>query len=119
DPHSLYERMKTASAGILKIAIQIKDAVDCLAIFKLLERAQRDGRTLIAIAMGSAGVLTRILGPSRGAFLTYGAAEAERGTAPGQVVATDLRAVYRIDQIDSDTMITGLVGMPVMHSVSP
>jgi len=119
DPHSLYERMRTASAGILKIAIQIKDAVDCLAIFKLLERAQRDGRTLIAIAMGSAGVMTRILGPSRGSFLTYGSLDHEMRTAPGQLSAHALREVYRLDQIDLQTEIMGLIGKPVSHSISP
>jgi shikimate dehydrogenase len=85
----------------------------------LLDRAQGDGRELIAIAMGAAGVATRILGPSRGAFLTYGALAAERGTAPGQPTARELRDVYRVHEIDKETKITGLVGLPVGHSVSP
>src|SRR5438445_2523885 len=65
-----YERMAASPARILKIAVQADDAIDCLRIFHLLERARRDGREMIAIAMGEAGVVTRILGPSRGAFLT-------------------------------------------------
>jgi 3-dehydroquinate dehydratase / shikimate dehydrogenase len=119
DPDALYERMKTAPAGILKIVIQIRDAVDCLAIFKLLDRAQRDGRTLIANAMGFPGVVTRILGPSRGSFLTYGSLEHEMRTAPGQLSARELREVYRLDQIDLQTEILGIIGKPVSHSISP
>jgi 3-dehydroquinate dehydratase / shikimate dehydrogenase len=119
DPDSLYKRMKTAPAGILKIAIQIKDAVDCLAIFRLLDRAQRDGRTLIAIGMGFPGVVTRILGPSRGSVLTYGSLEHEMRTAPGQLSAGELREVYRVDQIDLQTEILGVIGKPVSHSISP
>jgi len=115
----VYEQMAFTPARILKLAVKANDIVDCLDIFKLLERAGRDKRDLIAIAMGSAGVITRILGPSRGSFLTYGAAAVEGGTAPGQMLASELRSVYRIDKIDSDTAVTGLVGLPVMHSVSP
>jgi 3-dehydroquinate dehydratase/shikimate dehydrogenase len=111
--------MAATSARILKIAVQADDAIDCLPIFRLLERAQRNGREIIAIAMGQAGIMTRILGPSRGAFLTYGALDEEGATAPGQVTARDLREVYRSDRIDRQTEITGLIGQPVAHSLSP
>jgi len=69
--------------------------------------------------MGNAGVATRILGPSRGSFLTYGSLEDGTATAPGQVTARQLRSVYRIDEINNETMICGLIGRPVIHSVSP
>src|SRR5437588_10814268 len=72
-----------------------------------------------AIAMGDAGVITRILGPSRGSFLTYGSLEEERGTAPGQLTTRDLREVFRIDHIDLDTRVFGIMGHPVRHSLSP
>ncbi|HEY6804069.1 MAG TPA: shikimate dehydrogenase [Pyrinomonadaceae bacterium] len=119
DLDDLYERLSFTPARIIKLALKANDITDCLPILKLLDRARSEERDLIAIAMGDAGVVTRILGPARGAFLTYGALETEQGTAPGQVVATDLKTIYRIDQIDDDTIITGLVGRPVMHSVSP
>lgn len=115
----IYERMAATPASVLKIAVRANDAIDCLPIFKLLERAQSEGRKLIAIAMGQAGVVTRILGPSRGAFLTYGSLDDESATAPGQVTARELREVYRIDHIDRQTEITGLIGQPVGHSISP
>jgi 3-dehydroquinate dehydratase/shikimate dehydrogenase len=115
----IYERLASTPARILKIAVQADDITDCLRIFRLLDRARRDRRELIAIAMGAAGVLTRILGPSRGAFLTYGALANERGTAPGQPTASDLRDVYRIHELDADTRIMALMGSPVAHSVSP
>ena len=115
----LYERMANTPARIVKLAFQAKDTTDCVAVFQLLDRARRDGRKLIAIAMGMAGVAARVLGPSRGAFLTYGALAEERGTAPGQPTARELRELYRIHKIDRETRITGLVGLPVGHSVSP
>jgi shikimate dehydrogenase len=60
-----------------------------------------------------------VLGPSRGAFLTYGSLDDESATAPGQVTARNLRSLYHVDKIDDDTIVCGLIGLPVMHSVSP
>src|SRR5207237_10937581 len=62
---------------------------------------------------------TRRLGQIRRALLTYGSLDDNNATAPGQVNAQNLRSLYHIDKIDSETMICGLVGLPVMHSVSP
>ncbi|HEX6187875.1 MAG TPA: shikimate dehydrogenase [Pyrinomonadaceae bacterium] len=119
DLEDIYRRMAATNASIFKIAVQADDATDCIPILKLLERAQREGRELIAIAMGQAGLITRILGPSRGSFLTYGSLDETSGTAPGQVTARELREVYRIDGIDRETQIMGVVGRPVAHSISP
>jgi 3-dehydroquinate dehydratase / shikimate dehydrogenase len=119
DLDRIYERMAATPARILKIAVQADDATDCLPIFRLLERARSEGREMIAIAMGQAGIMTRILGPSRGSFLTFGSLDEENATAPGQLTARDMREVYRIDQIDNQTEIIGLIGKPVGHSLSP
>jgi 3-dehydroquinate dehydratase / shikimate dehydrogenase len=119
DIDHLYEHIAATPAKITKIAVQAKDAIDCIPIFRLLERAQREGRELIAIAMGQAGIMTRILGPSRGSFLTYASFGEDSKTAPGQLTAKDLRELYRVDQIDLETQIFGIIGNPVGHSLSP
>jgi 3-dehydroquinate dehydratase/shikimate dehydrogenase len=119
DLEQIYERLARTPAAVLKIAVQANDILDCIRIFNLLDRARNEERELIAIAMGNAGIATRILGPARGSFLTYGALDDQNATAPGQVNARKLRSLYHIDTIDSETMICGLVGLPVMHSVSP
>ena len=119
DLAQIYERLAATPAAVVKIAVQADDVVDCIPVFQLLDRARAEGRDVIAIAMGNAGLATRILGPSRGSFLTYAALDEESATAPGQITAQKLRSVYHIDQIDSETLICGLVGLPVMHSVSP
>jgi len=115
----IYERMAATPARILKVAVQASDASDCLPIFRLLKRARTEGRELIAITMGEAGIATRILGPARGSFLTYGSLDDESATAPGQLTARDLRELYRIDSIDQQTKIFGIIGKPVSHSLSP
>jgi len=119
DLDQVYQRMAATPARIVKIAVRANDATDCIPIFHLLERAQREGHEMIAIAMGQAGIMTRILGPSRGSFLTYGAFNDDSATAPGQLTAGELREVYRIDRINQETKIIGLIGNPVGHSLSP
>jgi 3-dehydroquinate dehydratase / shikimate dehydrogenase len=119
DLERIYEAMAGTPAGTIKIAVQANDATDCIPIFKLLERAQRENRELIAIAMGPAGMMTRVLGPSRGSFLTYGSLDVENATAPGQLTARELQDVHRIERIDSDTEIMGIVGNPISQSLSP
>lgn len=119
DLERIYEAMAATPAGIIKIAVQANDATDCVPIFKLLERAQREARDLIAIAMGPAGVMTRVLGPSRKSFLTYGSLADESATAPGQLTARELRDLYHIDRIDSETEVVGLAGNPISQSLSP
>lgn len=117
--NQLYERMCQTPAHVLKVAAQANDATDCLAMFALLDQAHSDGRGMIAIAMGPAGIATRILGPARGAFLTYASLEDGTETAPGQVSVSELHEVYRIEKIDRQTQVFGLIGYPVSHSVSP
>jgi 3-dehydroquinate dehydratase/shikimate dehydrogenase len=111
--------MAATPARILKLAVNAKYITDCIPVFHLLERARLQGRELIAIAMGPYGITTRILGPSRGSYLTYATLDDAQATAPGQLSVRDLRELYRIDRINPQTKIMGLIGSPVSHSVSP
>ncbi len=116
---NLFERLAGTPARILKIAVMLDDAIDNLQIFKLIERAASKGRELIAIGMGSAGVPTRVLGPSLGSFLTYASLDDHTSTAPGQITAIELRDIYRIERITAATEVMGLIGHPIAHSLSP
>ncbi|HXG85960.1 MAG TPA: type I 3-dehydroquinate dehydratase [Pyrinomonadaceae bacterium] len=119
DIETIYEQMAETPAAVLKIAVQAREVTDCLPIFKILKRAKSEHRPLIPIAMGAAGIPTRVLGPSRGAFLTFGALDKDNATAPGQVTAEELCSLYRIHSINEQTEIFGLVSSPVAQSVSP
>lgn len=115
----LYRAMKATPAHILKIVVRAGDATDCLPVFNLMERARSDGRELTAIAMGEAGLVTRILGPSRGSFMAYAALDESHATAPGQPTAVELRERYRVQEITAETTLLGIMGTPVSHSFSP
>jgi 3-dehydroquinate dehydratase / shikimate dehydrogenase len=119
DLSNIYEQMAATPARILKLAVQAEDVTDCLPVFHLLKQARRDGREMIAVAMGTAGIATRILALSRGAFLTYGALDDAHASAPGQQSAAELRELYRVQKLDGETEVMGLVGSYVSHSLSP
>jgi 3-dehydroquinate dehydratase / shikimate dehydrogenase len=116
---AVYERISRLPAAIHKIATRANSITDSLAIFRLLERAAKDGEKLIAVAMQEAGLITRILGPSFGSFLTYGSLAEGRESAPGQVSCEELRSIYRVHKITRATKIAGVIGNPVSHSASP
>ena len=98
DLEDIYERLAQTPARVVKIAVQANEIVDCIPVFQLLDRARNEGREVIAIAMGNSGIATRILGPSRGSFLTHGGSlDDDSATAPGQVNARTLRSLYNID----------------------
>lgn len=115
----IYERMATTPARVLKIAVSAMDVTDCIPVFRLLDRARSEGREIVAIAMNDAGIATRILGPSRGAFMTYGALDSASAVAPGQLSAATLTDLYRVGELNRQTEIMGLMGSPTAHSVSP
>jgi 3-dehydroquinate dehydratase/shikimate dehydrogenase len=114
-----YDRLSESLARVLKIAVAVTDASDAAAVFETLDRARKEKRDIIAIAMGEAGISTRVLGPSRGAFLTYAPVGSGGSTAPGQITVDSLKSLYRIGSISEQTKVAGLIGSPVMHSLSP
>lgn len=119
DVLALYERVRAVPARFLKLALFAHDVGDSLLIFRLLERARQEGRELVGIAMGRAGLLTRILGVAYGSAFTYGAAATGRETAPGQIPVSELRALYRVTELGRQTLVAGVIGHPIGHSLSP
>lgn len=119
DLEKIYERTARTRADISKLAARANSITDSLALMRLLERGRREGRGVIAVSMGAAGVLTRVLAPAFGGFLTYGSLDAVQATAPGQLDARELRSLYRVPGLSERTAVTGLAGSPVGHSLSP
>lgn len=73
----------------------------------------------IGIAMGERGLISRILSPKFGGYLTYGALEADAVSAPGEITVEDLLELYNFRLIRPDTKVYGIIGKPVGHSKSP
>jgi 3-dehydroquinate dehydratase/shikimate dehydrogenase len=116
---AIYDRLAASGAGIIKIAVSIADAKDLSPIFELLEVAEQQDRKLIAIGMGGAGLATRVLAPARGGFCSFASLNDAESTAPGQLTVETLRSVYRFETLNRETKVAGLIGSPVLHSLSP
>ncbi len=117
--NAIYDRVTALPAAVHKIVTHAKSVTDSLAIFKLLDRARTEGRDLIALGMGEPGLVTRVLGPAFGSFLTYGTLGHGKESAPGQPSCDELINTYRVYRISRSTSITGIIGSPVAHSASP
>ncbi|MFW6153898.1 MAG: shikimate dehydrogenase, partial [Planctomycetota bacterium] len=108
--------MERSPGHVNKVAFAAAGPEDAWAAFDVL---QTDGKPTIALAMGAAGVASRILARKVGAFGTFAALDAAGASAPGQPTIDELRGLYRWEAIGPETTVFGVVGCPVGHSMSP
>ena len=113
----LYELMTQMPGDVLKIVTYAQDLNDNLVLFRLLSRARRDDIKLIAFCMGEKGEISRVLSPMMGGFLTFGSLLRGKESAPGQIPATVLKHVYRVNELQKDSRIYGVIGDPVNKSM--
>ncbi len=103
-------------ARVIKVAHRARSLRDNLEMFDLL--ATRD-RPMIALAMGEFGLISRVLAPKFGGYLTFASLRESSTTAPGQPTVRELFDLYRFNSITPETSLYGVVGWPVAHSLSP
>jgi 3-dehydroquinate dehydratase / shikimate dehydrogenase len=118
-PPKLDDLVKQANefqAAVNKVVWMATNILDNLDVFRLLKDARRP---TIALCMGDAGLISRVLAKKFGAFLTFASLDDESATAPGQVTIADVKNLYRWDAIGPDTKVFGVVAHPVRHSMSP
>ena len=112
----IYVEMCKEKSAVAKLAWTARTVRDCVECFQLLDvRA----KPTIAVCMGEAGQVSRILAKKFGAFAGFASLDAASATAPGQVSIDDLKNLYRWDAINKNTRVYGVVGSPVGHSMSP
>ncbi|GMG99661.1 hypothetical protein Nepgr_001501 [Nepenthes gracilis] len=113
---NLVARIQATGADIVKIATTALDITDVARMFHITVHSQIP---IIGIVMGEKGLISRLLTPKFGGYLTYGALEAGAISAPGQPTAKDLLDLYNFRLIKPDTKVYGIIGKPVYHSKSP
>ena len=116
-PADIFSRVHSlASRGdVAKIAVTPHNTADVMTLFRINEELKDVPK--IIIGMGEWGVDTRILYKKMGSILTFGSNG--KAVAPGMISARELKLLYRADQLNDNTGIYGIVGNPVMHSLSP
>jgi 3-dehydroquinate dehydratase/shikimate dehydrogenase len=117
DLSGLAARMAATGARFVKIVGTANDSSDAL---RLLEaQAALAGRNATLIAMGEAGMATRVLSPYLGAPLAYGSLVRGRSTAAGQIAAEDLAEIYGMGRRRPVSRLFALLAGRVSHSLSP
>jgi 3-dehydroquinate dehydratase / shikimate dehydrogenase len=116
DPDQIVASMNQHDASVNKIVWQAGSILDNIQAFRLLAAAKRP---TIALCMGEAGIASRLLAGKFGAFLTFAALGPGAGTAPGQPTLAEMKSLYRWNVITPVTKVFGVIGSPVVHSMSP
>lgn len=113
---NLVQALADSGADVIKIVWTARSIRDNLEVFEILQRRHKP---TIALCMGEAGILSRILAKKFGAFLTFASLNETDGTAAGQISIKTLKSLYRWDIITPLTKVYGVVASPVAHSMSP
>jgi len=116
---NLLDEINLYQPAVAKIAYTAQRISDSFAGLDILHNEASSGREALVLAMGEAGVITRLLAKKLGGFLTFAALEESAETAAGQVTIEEMKRLYRWDAINSETKIYGVIGCPVGHSMSP
>ncbi len=118
DVAAVFDRLARSEADVLKAVFSARDSSDAFRVLAAM-RPHAATRDVIGLAMGEAGVATRVLARKFGAFLTFATVHADRASAPGQPDIATLRDLYRWDELTAAARVFGVVGWPVSHSQSP
>jgi 3-dehydroquinate dehydratase/shikimate dehydrogenase len=113
-----FRNMETIPADHYKIVTTATRLYDNVLMMKFLEAKSR-AHSVVGLCMGEQGIISRLLALRAGSAFTFASALAGEETAPGQLTARNLREVYRLDHLDAATRIYGVVGDPVVQSLSP
>jgi 3-dehydroquinate dehydratase/shikimate dehydrogenase len=116
--NNILAEMAQSSADVNKIVWTARSIRDNLEAFEILQSAATTKPT-IALCMGEAGLISRVLARKFGAFLTFASLRKMEVTAPGQVSIDEMKRLYRWDKLGRETKVYGVVGSPVGHSMSP
>ena len=115
-PGRVYRRLRATGASVVKYAFTARDASDIDRCRLFLRHAADDRQHAVAIAMGASGEASRVLYRAWGGWGMFASSGPDAASAPGQITARDLRAVYRADRLTRTTRVYGVVGMPVAQS---
>jgi 3-dehydroquinate dehydratase/shikimate dehydrogenase len=103
--------MRATPAGVIKVAVTATRLTD---LQRLLALCDGPPARSVLLAMGAAGLPSRILAARFGSRWTYAGAQ-----APGQLSLERMLGEFRFRDISDRTAVFGVVGRPVAHSLSP
>lgn len=108
DEETISKLLEASGGDLGKAAFTVRGLRDLISI---LRAARSCTRPHVVIGMGGLGQLTRVRPRPLGNEFTF--ASVGMGTAPGQLSVRTLR------ELGDDGLVTGLLGSPISHSLSP
>ncbi|HBL26206.1 MAG TPA: hypothetical protein DD490_05155 [Acidobacteria bacterium] len=113
---AVFEKMAATQARLYKLVPTASQPGEEIPPLLLLDALKR--RDVAAFAAGPGGAWTRLVAPRLGAPVVYGALGDVPG-APGQLSLARLREDYGLPALPPVERLFGVVGHPVLHSLSP
>jgi 3-dehydroquinate dehydratase/shikimate dehydrogenase len=113
---AVVHEMIDAHRAVAKVAYRGAHIVDS---FAALDVMHEHGSSVMAVCMGEEGLWTRVLAKKFNAFGSFCTLAADEATAPGQTTLGEMIGSYRWKNIDRSTKVYGVLGDPIVHSISP
>ncbi|RPJ80918.1 MAG: type I 3-dehydroquinate dehydratase, partial [Acidobacteria bacterium] len=117
DWSALTGRIDSLPGDLSKIAVAVENTEQLIEVLGQFEKPA--ARKRIFIGMGGFGQPSRLLGHFLGNAWTYVTEETDRQIAPGQCSLDSARTSFRLDFPGSRPIIYGILGNPLVHSLSP
>ncbi|KAK3041436.1 hypothetical protein RJ639_000413 [Escallonia herrerae] len=106
--------LQCSGADIVKVVIDVVYITDVAPLFHVLVHCQVP---LIARAVGDRGLISQLLGPKYGALWVWGSLGGN--SIPGLPSLVSIKQVYKLDYVNADTQVFGVISNPVSHSKGP
>jgi len=128
----LFHQCRKYEPGIVKIVTFAKKPEDNLRMLSLIPYARKHKQEIIALCMGEAGKMSRVMAPCLGNYLTFAALGSRMQSAPGQLTFAEMGQINKLLRDDGEQQMLPvsagqdrqlrnyiLLGNPVGHSLSP
>jgi shikimate dehydrogenase/3-dehydroquinate dehydratase type I len=128
----IFNQCRELKPAVVKIVTTAVLPEDNLEVMGLIPYAQKQAQKIIALCMGEAGRMSRVMSPLLDGFLTFAALDAGAQSAPGQLTVQEMREITKLMTVDklrykapgepTSENQTGnyiLLGNPVKQSLSP
>lgn len=116
---AIYRRLARLPVQVAKVATHARRLRDNLQVRRVLKSYRRRKPKIVALAMGTSGIPSRVLGLLWGSQFTYASAGNQHSVAHGQIPSEVMRWVYRVERLDHHTQLYGVVGSHASISLSP
>ncbi|MCX7031674.1 MAG: type I 3-dehydroquinate dehydratase [Spirochaetes bacterium] len=118
-PEDLEHHLRGLARGtgeLPKAVVAVRGTADLVRLLGVFGRTRSLSKVLVGT--GDAGFATQVLASRLGSAVCY-VSPAGTASAPVPADPGTLRGMYRFPAIDADTPVFGVIGDPVMHSLSP